>query len=231
MRAMFSTVAPRYDFITRTFSYGMDRHWKRTGLDRAKLPDRPVVLDLAAGTGDFSLMVQPALPRFARRRRRYHRAHAATGARARRAAHRLRRCRPASLPGPLIRLRLRRLRPAQFPQPQSCGAARSSASPAPAARWSAWISSCLPTPCCARSISAYLYAQGAFWGTGAARPPARLHLHPRLAAKLSSPSTISPHCCSARATSRWMPAVTSWAASGCTGPSKSKLVAGIHQPG
>ena len=41
MRAMFSTVAPRYDFITRTFSYGMDRHWKRTGLDRAKLPDRP----------------------------------------------------------------------------------------------------------------------------------------------------------------------------------------------
>ena len=35
MRAMFSTVAPRYDFITRTFSYGMDRRWKRTGVDRA----------------------------------------------------------------------------------------------------------------------------------------------------------------------------------------------------
>ena len=62
MRAMFSTVAPRYDFITRTFSYGMDRHWKRTGLDRAKLPDRPVVLDLAAGTGDFSLMVRQRYP-------------------------------------------------------------------------------------------------------------------------------------------------------------------------
>jgi demethylmenaquinone methyltransferase / 2-methoxy-6-polyprenyl-1,4-benzoquinol methylase len=62
MRAMFSTVAPRYDFITRTFSYGMDRHWKRTGLDRAKLPDRPVILDLAAGTGDFSLMVRQRYP-------------------------------------------------------------------------------------------------------------------------------------------------------------------------
>jgi len=62
MRAMFSTVAPRYDFITRTFSYGMDRHWKRTGLDRARLPDRPVVLDLAAGTGDFSLMVRQRYP-------------------------------------------------------------------------------------------------------------------------------------------------------------------------
>ena len=62
MRAMFSTVAPRYDFITRTFSYGMDRHWKRTGLDRAQLPERPVVLDLAAGTGDFSLMVGQRYP-------------------------------------------------------------------------------------------------------------------------------------------------------------------------
>jgi demethylmenaquinone methyltransferase/2-methoxy-6-polyprenyl-1,4-benzoquinol methylase len=62
MRAMFSTVAPRYDFITRTFSYGMDRHWKRTGLDRAQLPERPVVLDLAAGTGDFSLMVRQRYP-------------------------------------------------------------------------------------------------------------------------------------------------------------------------
>src|ERR1019366_8260411 len=39
MRAMFSIVAPRYDFITRAFSYGMDRHWKRTGLDRANLRD------------------------------------------------------------------------------------------------------------------------------------------------------------------------------------------------
>jgi demethylmenaquinone methyltransferase/2-methoxy-6-polyprenyl-1,4-benzoquinol methylase len=45
---MFSTVAPRYDFITRTFSYGMDRHWKRAGLDR--------------GTGDFSLMVRQRYP-------------------------------------------------------------------------------------------------------------------------------------------------------------------------
>ena len=62
MRAMFHTVAPRYDFITRAFSYGMDGHWKRTGLDSVKLPDRPVVLDLASGTGDFSLMVKRQYP-------------------------------------------------------------------------------------------------------------------------------------------------------------------------
>ncbi len=53
---MFSTVAPRYDFITRAFSYGMDRRWKRLGVERARLPRHPVVLDLASGTGDFSLL-------------------------------------------------------------------------------------------------------------------------------------------------------------------------------
>src|ERR1035437_1352775 len=62
MRAMFHTMAPSYDFITRAFSYGMDRHWKRAGLEHANLPDRPVVLDLASGTGDFSLQVRQRYP-------------------------------------------------------------------------------------------------------------------------------------------------------------------------
>jgi demethylmenaquinone methyltransferase/2-methoxy-6-polyprenyl-1,4-benzoquinol methylase len=62
MRAMFHTVAPRYDFITRAFSYGMDKHWKRAGVERARLPRRPVVLDLACGTGDFSLLVSHHYP-------------------------------------------------------------------------------------------------------------------------------------------------------------------------
>jgi len=58
MREMFGTVAPRYDFITRAFSYGMDRGWKRAAVEQARLPLRPVVLDLASGTGDFSLLVE-----------------------------------------------------------------------------------------------------------------------------------------------------------------------------
>jgi demethylmenaquinone methyltransferase / 2-methoxy-6-polyprenyl-1,4-benzoquinol methylase len=57
MRTMFSTIAPHYDFITRAFSYGMDRRWKRAGVERAQLPTNPVVLDLASGTGDFSYLV------------------------------------------------------------------------------------------------------------------------------------------------------------------------------
>lgn len=62
MRAMFDIVAPRYDFITRAFSYGMDRHWKRLGVLNAHLPAEPVVMDLASGTGDFSLLVKQLYP-------------------------------------------------------------------------------------------------------------------------------------------------------------------------
>jgi len=62
MRAMFSTVAPRYDFITRAFSYGMDGRWKRLGVELAELPPDPVVLDLASGTGDFSKLVAGRYP-------------------------------------------------------------------------------------------------------------------------------------------------------------------------
>jgi ubiquinone/menaquinone biosynthesis methyltransferase len=62
MRAMFQTVAPKYDFITRAFSYGMDGRWKETAVDRARLPGRPVILDLASGTGDFSLLVRQRYP-------------------------------------------------------------------------------------------------------------------------------------------------------------------------
>ena len=53
MRDMFHTVAPRYDLITRLFSYGMDMGWKRRAVGLANLPPAPVILDLASGTGDF----------------------------------------------------------------------------------------------------------------------------------------------------------------------------------
>jgi demethylmenaquinone methyltransferase/2-methoxy-6-polyprenyl-1,4-benzoquinol methylase len=63
MQEMFGRIAPRYDFVTRTFSYGMDLRWKRLGVERAKLPENAVVLDLASGTGDFSQLVAQRLPR------------------------------------------------------------------------------------------------------------------------------------------------------------------------
>ena len=59
---MFHTVAPVYDFITSAFSYGMDRGWKRAGVARAQLRAGARVLDLACGTGDFSLLAARVQP-------------------------------------------------------------------------------------------------------------------------------------------------------------------------
>ena len=62
MRDMFSTIAPKYDFITRVFSYGMDQRWKRLAVRQAMLPARARVLDLACGTGDFAKLVNHQSP-------------------------------------------------------------------------------------------------------------------------------------------------------------------------
>jgi demethylmenaquinone methyltransferase/2-methoxy-6-polyprenyl-1,4-benzoquinol methylase len=54
VRALFATIADRYDFITVALSYGQDRRWKRRLL--ALAAPRPGVraLDLATGTGDIA---------------------------------------------------------------------------------------------------------------------------------------------------------------------------------
>ncbi len=57
MKEMFHTISPRYDFITRIFSYGMDADWKIRAVERADLPSGARILDLACGTGDFSRLV------------------------------------------------------------------------------------------------------------------------------------------------------------------------------
>src|SRR5580700_3877647 len=62
MREMFNKIAPKYDFITRVISYGMDGRWKRLGVTQAALPECAMVLDLASGTGDFSRLVLENLP-------------------------------------------------------------------------------------------------------------------------------------------------------------------------
>lgn len=62
MRQMFRTIAPRYDFITHVFSYGMDRGWKQLAVQKACLPNGAMVLDLACGTGDISRIVLQLRP-------------------------------------------------------------------------------------------------------------------------------------------------------------------------
>src|SRR5205814_5888454 len=54
VRALFATIADRYDFITVALSYGQDRRWKRQVIDLAAPRGGTRVLDLASGTGDLA---------------------------------------------------------------------------------------------------------------------------------------------------------------------------------
>ncbi len=53
-RALFKTIADRYDLITVVLSYGQDRRWKRRLVHLALPVKGKRVLDLATGTGDIA---------------------------------------------------------------------------------------------------------------------------------------------------------------------------------
>ena len=55
VRRLFSTIADRYDLITRVLSYGQDARWKRLLVARAQVRPGDRALDLACGTGDIAL--------------------------------------------------------------------------------------------------------------------------------------------------------------------------------
>jgi demethylmenaquinone methyltransferase/2-methoxy-6-polyprenyl-1,4-benzoquinol methylase len=50
---MFDAIAPRYDLVNRTMTFGLDVRWRRQSLKALGLPPGSTVLDLACGTGDF----------------------------------------------------------------------------------------------------------------------------------------------------------------------------------
>src|SRR5471032_2513617 len=54
VRAIFATIADRYDFITVVLSYGQDRRWKRRLIALAAPRAHARALDLATGTGDIA---------------------------------------------------------------------------------------------------------------------------------------------------------------------------------
>jgi demethylmenaquinone methyltransferase/2-methoxy-6-polyprenyl-1,4-benzoquinol methylase len=58
VRALFATIADRYDLITIVLSYGQDRAWKRRVVELAAPVPGSRALDLATGTGDIAFAVQ-----------------------------------------------------------------------------------------------------------------------------------------------------------------------------
>jgi len=58
VREMFATIAGRYDFLNHVLSGNVDKRWRKIVASRLteKLPTaRPVILDVACGTGDLSV--------------------------------------------------------------------------------------------------------------------------------------------------------------------------------
>jgi len=52
---MFSHIAPRYDFLNRVLSLGLDQFWRRKAVRALDLAPRARLLDVCCGTGDLAL--------------------------------------------------------------------------------------------------------------------------------------------------------------------------------
>lgn len=53
---MFDRIAPRYDFMNRFLSAGIDQHWRRKAIRLFKKDAPQRLLDVATGTGDMAIM-------------------------------------------------------------------------------------------------------------------------------------------------------------------------------
>jgi demethylmenaquinone methyltransferase/2-methoxy-6-polyprenyl-1,4-benzoquinol methylase len=59
---MFDQIAPRYDFVNRVLSLGLDKRWRRRVIKELRLATSARVLDVATGTGDLAIELAKAVP-------------------------------------------------------------------------------------------------------------------------------------------------------------------------
>ncbi|MFM8856131.1 MAG: ubiquinone/menaquinone biosynthesis methyltransferase [Actinomycetota bacterium] len=60
VRAMFDTIAPRYDLVNRIMTFRLDVRWRRLAVKKLALSPGSTVLDLASGTGDLCVDLRRA---------------------------------------------------------------------------------------------------------------------------------------------------------------------------
>lgn len=60
VRAMFDTIAPRYDLVNRIMTFRLDVRWRRLAVKKLELSPGSTVLDLASGTGDLCVDLRRA---------------------------------------------------------------------------------------------------------------------------------------------------------------------------
>lgn len=58
VRAMFDSIAKRYELVNTIITFGLDMRWRREALDALGLGSGARVLDLACGTGNLSRMLR-----------------------------------------------------------------------------------------------------------------------------------------------------------------------------
>ena len=54
VRSMFDAIAGRYEMVNKMMTLGLDSRWRRRAVSDLRLPTNSLVLDVAAGTGDFT---------------------------------------------------------------------------------------------------------------------------------------------------------------------------------
>lgn len=63
MKNLFARIAERYDTMNRIMSLGLDCLWRRSALKQIELLDGCRILDLACGTGDFTIELARRWPK------------------------------------------------------------------------------------------------------------------------------------------------------------------------
>lgn len=62
IRQMFDVISPRYDFLNRFFSLGIDGMWRRTSRKAVMRVKHDVIIDVATGTGELALEFSKHMP-------------------------------------------------------------------------------------------------------------------------------------------------------------------------
>ncbi len=62
IQQMFGAIAPRYDFLNRLLSFGIDRRWRTKAVSLLKYREGSRILDVATGTGDVALEIALRTP-------------------------------------------------------------------------------------------------------------------------------------------------------------------------
>ncbi len=62
IQQMFGAIAPRYDFLNRLLSFGIDRRWRTKAVRLLKYNEGSRILDVATGTGDVALEIALCTP-------------------------------------------------------------------------------------------------------------------------------------------------------------------------